>query len=242
MKEKLSKILDEALAQIQAPDADIEQIKVKYLGKKGELTAVLRGMGALSAEERPVVGQMANDVRAKIEAAIAEKATALQAKALEEKLAELEHIAFCLGARSCSIEIIDDNREKNERKTKSKTSIDEAENATSVESMNTAKRNNRGKIETTFSQSSIPQLPRLKWFAHNDNMRNLIEMRLSENGSVRSKTLELSGNSSATMTQKTAIAIDHEIAKMGIKSNNNIERQAQIEKNSKLIFEVIFED
>ena len=120
-------------------------------------------------------------------------------KALEEKLAELEHIAFCLGARSCSIEIIDDNREKNERKTESKTSIDEAENATSVESMNTAKRNNRGKIETTFSQSSIPQHPRLKWFAHNDNMRNLIEMRLSENGSVRSKTLELSGNSSATL-------------------------------------------
>jgi len=86
MKEKLSKILDEALAQIQAPDADIEQIKVKYLGKKGELTAVLRGMGALSAEERPIVGQLANEVRAKIEAAIAEKAKALQAKALEEKL------------------------------------------------------------------------------------------------------------------------------------------------------------
>ena len=86
MKEKLSKILDEALVQIQAPDADIEQIKIKYLGKKGELTAVLRGMGALTAEERPVVGQLANEVRAKIETAIAEKTKELQAKALEEKL------------------------------------------------------------------------------------------------------------------------------------------------------------
>ncbi len=86
MKEILEKIRLEALSAIAADDADIEQIKIKYLGKKGELTAVLRGMGALSAEERPVVGQMANEVRAAIEAAIAEKTTALQAKALEEKL------------------------------------------------------------------------------------------------------------------------------------------------------------
>ncbi len=86
MKEMLEKIRLEALSAIAADDADIEQIKIKYLGKKGELTAVLRGMGALSAEERPVVGQMANEVRAAIEAAIAEKTTALQAKALEEKL------------------------------------------------------------------------------------------------------------------------------------------------------------
>ncbi len=86
MKGMLEKIRLEALSAIAADDADIEQIKIKYLGKKGELTAVLRGMGALSAEERPVVGQMANEVRAAIEAAIAEKATALQAKALEEKL------------------------------------------------------------------------------------------------------------------------------------------------------------
>ena len=103
-------------------------------------------------------------------------------------------------------------------------------------------RKSSGKIITNFSENTTPQHPRLKWFAHNDNVRNLIEMRLSECGSVRSKTLELRGTSSASMTQKTAIAIDHEIAKMGIKSNSNIERQAQIEKNSKLIFEVIFDE
>ena len=86
MKEKLSKIRSEALEQIHAENADLEQIKIKYLGKKGELTAVLRGMGALSAEERPVVGQLANEVRADIEAAIKEKLQAEQAKQLEEKL------------------------------------------------------------------------------------------------------------------------------------------------------------
>ena len=86
MKEKLSKIQAEALEQIMAPDASLEQIKVKYLGKKGELTAVLRGMGALSPEERPVVGQMANEVREAIENAIAERSRELQAKALNERL------------------------------------------------------------------------------------------------------------------------------------------------------------
>ncbi len=86
MKEKLARIREEALAQIHSDSADIEQIKIKYLGKKGELTAVLRGMGALTAEERPVVGQLANEVRADIEAAIATRTKEQQAKTLEQKL------------------------------------------------------------------------------------------------------------------------------------------------------------
>ncbi len=86
MKEKLSKIRTEALEQISSPDANLEEIRIKYLGKKGELTAVLRGMGALSAEERPVVGQLANEVRESIENALAQKQTELRAKALEDKL------------------------------------------------------------------------------------------------------------------------------------------------------------
>ena len=73
MKEKLQKIKEEALAAIAAPDADLESIRIRYLGKKGELTLVLRGMGALSPEERPIVGQLANEVRADIEQALTEK-------------------------------------------------------------------------------------------------------------------------------------------------------------------------
>lgn len=86
MKETLAKIRSEALEQINALDANLEQIKIKYLGKKGALTAVLRGMGALSPEERPIVGQIANEVRESIESAISKKATELQAKALDKKL------------------------------------------------------------------------------------------------------------------------------------------------------------
>ena len=88
MREKLAQIKESALAQINDANADLEQIKIKYLGKKGELTAVLRGMGGLSAEERPLVGQLANEVRAQIEEALAQKASMAQAAALEKKLKE----------------------------------------------------------------------------------------------------------------------------------------------------------
>ena len=86
MREKLAQIKETALAQINEANADLEQIKIKYLGKKGELTAVLRGMGALTAEERPVIGQLANEIRAQIEEAIAQKAALAQTAALEKKL------------------------------------------------------------------------------------------------------------------------------------------------------------
>ena len=86
MKEKLQQIKETALSELSAQNADIEQIRVRFLGKKGELTAVLRGMGALSAEERPVVGQMANEVRAEIEAAIAQKQQQQKEKELTERL------------------------------------------------------------------------------------------------------------------------------------------------------------
>ncbi len=86
MKEKLQQIKQAALAELQAPDCDTEALRVRYLGKKGELTAVLRGMGALSPEERPVVGQMANEVRAEIEVALAAKVAAEKEKALNDQL------------------------------------------------------------------------------------------------------------------------------------------------------------
>ena len=72
MRERLEGILKSALEEIGASSSKeaLENARIKYLGKKGELTSILRGMGALSAEERPAVGQLANDVRAKIEKAI----------------------------------------------------------------------------------------------------------------------------------------------------------------------------
>ena len=73
---------------LASPDCDIEAARVRFLGKKGELTAVLRGMGALTAEERPIVGQLANEVRAHIEAKIAEAQKASAEAAMAKKLKE----------------------------------------------------------------------------------------------------------------------------------------------------------
>lgn len=86
MKEILQKIRSEALERINSADADLEALRVRYLGKKGELTAVLRCMAGLSPEERPVVGQLANKVRAEIENAIAERTAVQKQKALEAQL------------------------------------------------------------------------------------------------------------------------------------------------------------
>ena len=88
MKEQLEKIRQEALdALSKASDTnELDALRVRFLGKKGELTGVLKSMGKLSAEERPVMGQAANNVRAAIEEKLEEAKTALKAKALEAKL------------------------------------------------------------------------------------------------------------------------------------------------------------
>ena len=89
MKQQLEQIKQEALSALDAAQspAALEELRVKYLGKKGELTAVLKMMGKLSAEERPVMGALANAVRADIEAKLEERKTAASAAALEAKLA-----------------------------------------------------------------------------------------------------------------------------------------------------------
>jgi len=90
MKEQLAKIRGEALAAFEAAEnsAALDALRVQYLGKKGELTAVLKQMGKLSAEERPVMGQLANEVRAALEDAIQATAKKLEAAALEAKLVD----------------------------------------------------------------------------------------------------------------------------------------------------------
>ena len=89
MKEQLQQIKSRALTQMQeaADLAALDAVRVAVLGKKGELTAVLKLMGKLSAEERPVMGQLANSVRAELEAKLEERKTELEAAALESRLA-----------------------------------------------------------------------------------------------------------------------------------------------------------
>lgn len=88
MKERLEEIKNSAIAELKnsVKKEELEKLRVKYLGKKGELTQILRGMGALSKEERPVIGKIANEVREKIEGIINEAMDSFNQREKEEKL------------------------------------------------------------------------------------------------------------------------------------------------------------
>ena len=89
MQAQLNTILEEAKAQLQAAEtlAQVDEIRVNVLGKKGQLTQILRGMGKLTPEERKVTGQMANSVRAEIEGLLEEKFEAVKKAAKEAQFA-----------------------------------------------------------------------------------------------------------------------------------------------------------
>ena len=89
MREKLLALKEEALNALSGAGSlqELEELRVRYLGKKGTLSEILRGMGALPAEERPAVGQAANEVRAAIEAAVEEKRRRLEREETARRLA-----------------------------------------------------------------------------------------------------------------------------------------------------------
>ncbi len=90
MKQQLENIRAEAAALIAdaADTAQLESLRVRFLGKKGEVTAILKQMGALSAEERPIIGALANEVREEIEAAIRSRSETLAGAALQQQLTQ----------------------------------------------------------------------------------------------------------------------------------------------------------
>ena len=88
MKEEILKIKENSIQETSKCSdlKELNELKVKYLGKKGELTSVLRGMGSLSPEERPIIGELVNKVRDEIESKIKEKEEEFKAKEMQEKL------------------------------------------------------------------------------------------------------------------------------------------------------------
>ncbi|MCC8142232.1 MAG: phenylalanine--tRNA ligase subunit alpha [Lachnospiraceae bacterium] len=90
MKDKISEIKKRAMAEIESAKdlSRLNDVRVSFLGKKGELTAVLKGMKEVSPEERPLVGQMVNEARAEIEDRLEEKRSAMESQALDKRLQE----------------------------------------------------------------------------------------------------------------------------------------------------------
>ncbi|MBE6854920.1 MAG: phenylalanine--tRNA ligase subunit alpha [Ruminococcus sp.] len=99
--EQIEKSAKEALCGC-ASLAELEELRIRFLGKKGELTAVLKQMGKLSAEERPVIGQLANQVRSDIETALSERTAQLKSAAQAEKI-KAESIDVTLPGKEQSV-------------------------------------------------------------------------------------------------------------------------------------------
>jgi phenylalanyl-tRNA synthetase alpha chain len=106
MKEQLEALLQQAIAELAGVSGEeaLQDIRVRYLGKKGALTAVMKGIGALSAEERPVIGQVVNSVRSrleeKIESALAALRTARKAEILQKERLDVTLPGRCRPAGS----------------------------------------------------------------------------------------------------------------------------------------------
>ena len=90
MREQLEEIKLNGLRELEnfVDAKELDNIRVRYLGKKGELTAILKQMGKLSAEERPIIGQVANEVRQTLEAAVQKSLETLKEKELALRLAK----------------------------------------------------------------------------------------------------------------------------------------------------------
>lgn len=153
-------------------------------------------------------------------------------KSTEEKLAELENIAYCLGAKSCSVEIAESDSDGSYKNCGFSSGV-----KIGVQSESKHSKMQSGKTVSCFEGNCIPTRPVLKWFAHDDNIKRLIEMRCSDSNSIKSKILELRGSSSVTMSRKIACAIDNVLK---IKGSFSMESQAIKEYSNILIYEIEF--
>ena len=99
--ENLDTITSSALAEVEsaANAADLDQVRVRFLGKKGELTQLLKGLGKLSSEERPKAGGLINEAKQQVQSAINARREGLEAAALEARLAS-ETIDVTLSGRT----------------------------------------------------------------------------------------------------------------------------------------------
>ena len=162
-------------------------------------------------------------------------------KAHEERLAELKQVAYDLGAKSCTIEITESSQEENSSNRSANLSgklgglkigmkADQSASNTNIKKRS-------GKITAVFDGSAAPTRPALKWFANDDNIKNLIEMRCTNPGRLKYEELRLSGSTSATMTNKAAAAID---GLRGLKGGTSMQSQAMVEHSSELLFTIEF--
>lgn len=156
-------------------------------------------------------------------------------KATEERMAELAHIAYALGAKKCGIEIM----EEDSQSAHSEMHVSKSSKTNSGEYQMSVSISNRmsGKRDLVFDGNNAPIEPTLKWFSHDDNIKGLIRMRCSGDNAIKSTTVELCGASSATMSKKVACAVDQLLK---ISGKASMENRTMKEHRSKLVLKIEF--
>ncbi len=155
-------------------------------------------------------------------------------KATEEKLAELKNIAYLLGAKRCSIEVMESDATINSQSGKFGVGKQLGIEANSTNKLGKMQ---SGKIVATFAGHNEPKSTTLKWFSYDENIKHLIDMRCSDANSIQYEVIEIKGSSTATMSKKIACAIDKVL---DIKGKLSMESQTMREHSNVLVFEVEF--
>lgn len=169
-------------------------------------------------------------------------------QAHEEKLAELEHIAYSLGAKLCTIEIEENEirLDKKQLKAVSKKSVSyegveiNRTQAAEAETVADSKVKRISKNISKFKGNDAVTTPRLKWFAHDDSILNLIEFRCKGRNAIESKTLTLRGSTVATMSRSAAASIDLAVMELGVNQNYSMEAKSVKENSQTIIYHLEF--
>lgn len=162
-------------------------------------------------------------------------------KAHEERLAELKSVAYALGAKRCTIEIKESALEASVTESNQSLGVGKWFSAKLSQSTNqSAYKTRSGRITAEFEGSETPHKPNLKWFAHDENIKKLIDMRCKQGNALKSETLYLSGSSSATMSKNAANSIDATVQKAKLGGGTSMGSEAIKEHESLMIFEIEF--
>lgn len=167
-------------------------------------------------------------------------------KMQESRLAELQHIAFTLGAKKYSVEMYDvtsETRSGAETAALKGSGLKRTRGSASEERTQSIERKSKRESVACaeFAGDRTPTRPDLHWFAHDDNILNLIEMRCSGgNSGVKNYSIELKGSDSAAMAASAAAKLDAAIGKMGMNSGFSLESRAVEESHHRLCFQLEF--
>lgn len=158
----------------------------------------------------------------------------------QERLAELQHIAFSLGAKEYSVEMIESTYEASNSTTSANIKLKTVKASAEDERSMSVMTKSQTAAKATFGAGRKPTQPNLRWFANDNNVINLVNMRCSGTGDsgITSYSFELNSSCAQSMSSATAIKIDAAVKVMG--ANSNFSSDSAKELSRKMIFKIEF--